>query len=132
MPDPAVDELRRQVTAALDGVIDPCSVGRGVPAGMPDMGLVCGVDVTGGSQARSDVRVTLRLTAPGCTFQMYFDQQARTRLQELPGVGDVELVWSDRFDWSDEDLSDDLKRRLRAKRQLTLNERRDPPRAVTV
>lgn len=132
MPGLAADELERAVMAALDAVIDPCSVGRGVPAGMPDMGLVCGVEVTGRSETSADVRITLRLTAPGCTFQMYFDQQARSRLQQLPGVRDVEIVWSDRFDWSDDDLSDDLKRRLQSRRQLALLEHRDRHRAVRV
>jgi len=129
---PSDDELRRQVTAALDGVIDPCSVGRGVPAGLPDMGLVVDVESTTRSAGLYDVRVTLRLTAPGCSFQMYFDQQVKARLDEVPGLGAVEVVWSDQFNWSDDDLSDDLKRRLRNKRQLALIEHRDRQQAVSV
>lgn len=117
-----VGELEREIVEALDRIVDPCSVGRGVPAGMADMGLICGVEVSTKSAERADVRVTLRLTSPGCTFQMYFDQQVKVRLREMPTVECVEVIWNNDFNWSDDDLSPALKQRLRAKRELALVE----------
>ena len=124
MPQTVMDQLRLGIAAALNSVMDPCSVGRGVSAGLGDMGLVCGVDLTQRPDGRYDVRVTLRLTSPGCTFQMYFDQQVKARLRDLSHVAAVEVVWATEFDWSDDDLSDALKERLRTKRELALIDRR--------
>jgi metal-sulfur cluster biosynthetic enzyme len=120
----APDELETRVRTELSEVLDPCSVGRQVPAGLTDMGMVCSVECRPREDSQSHVRVELRLTSPGCSFQMYFDQQVSARLEQLAGVGSVEVVWSREFDWSDDDMSPELKGRLRHKRELMLHGRR--------
>jgi metal-sulfur cluster biosynthetic enzyme len=115
---PPVDQaLLVQVHRALDEVHDPCSVGRGVPAGLRDMGLVTRLELTPAEGGGTRLELALRMTAPACTFQLYFDQQVRARLAAIDGLDEVQLSWDERFDWSDDDMSPELKQRLRDKRR---------------
>lgn len=116
-----VDEVDRRVRGALDEVLDPCSIGRGVPSGMVEMGLVEAVAVDRSDDGwGADVVVRLRTTGPGCSFQLYFDEQVRARIELIDGVRSVEVDWSDVFDWSDDDLHPAVKRRLKDKRDRQL------------
>jgi metal-sulfur cluster biosynthetic enzyme len=109
-----------RVKDALQEVLDPCSVGRGVPAGLVDMGMVKAVEVGSAPDGRAIVAVELRITSPACTFQPYFEGEVRERLGELSGVGEVRITWDSEFDWSDDDMSPGLKQRLREKRHRLL------------
>jgi metal-sulfur cluster biosynthetic enzyme len=113
-------DLLAQVYRALDDVLDPCSIGRGVPSGLPDMGLVVRAKVECESDGSTRLDLVLRMTAPACTFQLYFDQQVRTRLASIAELDIIDLDWSAEFDWSDDDMSDALKQRLRDKRSRLL------------
>jgi len=108
--------VEQLVHEALNDVIDPCSAGRGVPAGLQDMGMVDGVGFAPATDGRSVVQINLRLTSPGCTFQLYFERELHERLDRLPEVERLDIVWSKRFDWDDRDMSPALKQRLRRKR----------------
>jgi metal-sulfur cluster biosynthetic enzyme len=112
-----------RVSAALQQVLDPCSVGRGVPAGLVDMGMVKQVAVSSAPDGRRVLTVELRITSPACTFQPYFEQQVRERLStidELDELDEVRIEWNADFDWSDDDMSPALKQRLRDKRKNLL------------
>lgn len=115
---PTVSVIR--VKEALQEVLDPCSVGRGVPAGLVDMGMVKAVEVGSAPDGHAVVAVELRITSPACTFQPYFEREVRERLGGLPGVGEVRITWNSEFDWSDDDMSPGLKQRLREKRHRLL------------
>jgi metal-sulfur cluster biosynthetic enzyme len=115
---PAVDLGR--VSEALQEVIDPCSVGRGVPAGLVDMGMVKKVGLSSTPDGRSMVTVELRITSPACTFQPYFEQHVRERLAAIDDLDEVRIEWNKEFDWSDDDMSQSLKQRLREKRKNLL------------
>ena len=109
-----------QITGALQEVVDPCSVGRGVPAGLVDMGMVKDVRITHAADGRAAVTVELRTTSPACTFQLYFEREVRNRLSGIDDLGDVRIEWNAEFDWSDDDMSPALKDRLRDKRRRLL------------
>lgn len=109
-----------RVREALQQVVDPCSVGRGVPAGLSDMGMVKGVRLDTTSTGRSTVTVELRITSPACTFQPYFEREVHERLDTIEAVDEVQIEWDKTFDWSDDDMSQSLKLRLREKRQRLL------------
>jgi len=115
---PTVSVIR--VKEALQEVLDPCSVGRGVPAGLVDMGMVKAVEVGSTPDGHAVVAVELRITSPACTFQPYFEREVRERLGGLPAVGEVRIAWDREFDWSDDEMSPALKQRLREKRQRLL------------
>lgn len=105
------------IQSALDRVIDPCSVGRGTPAGLRDMGMVTGISVDPLPDGGLCAEIDLRTTSPACTFHLYFEQQVRAQLASVAHVESVRIRWSEEFDWSDDAMSDGLKRRLREKRE---------------
>jgi metal-sulfur cluster biosynthetic enzyme len=105
-----------EVRAALDGVVDPCSVAAGAPAGLDALGLVRDVQVRDG-EGGADVRVTLAVTDPGCLMGGPFAASARERLAALPGVARVEVALATRLDWSPADMAPAYAARLRAARR---------------
>jgi metal-sulfur cluster biosynthetic enzyme len=104
------------VLSALDDVVDPCSVGRGIPAGLRDMGMVTSVALEPLPDGGLCAEIGLRTTSPACTFHLYFEQQVRAHVSCVPEVDAVQIRWSDEFDWSDDAMSDALKQRVREKR----------------
>lgn len=109
-----------RVNQALQKVLDPCSVGRGVPAGLVDMGMVTGVELTTMPDGRAQAVIGLRITSPACTFQPYFEDQVRQSLAAIAELDEVHIQWSGVFDWSDDDMSPALKERLQDKRSRLL------------
>ena len=104
-------QVRGQVEAILDEVVDPCSQAAGTPLGLREMGLVesCAVD---GDQ----VAITLRVTAPQCLFAPLFATEVEDRVAALPGVSAVEVTISDRLDWTEADLLPSAAARLARRR----------------
>jgi len=88
------DEIR----AELNGILDPCSVVAGAPAGIDEMGLIRRLTVT---DARGGVAVGVRIgvTEPGCMMGASFAIKARERLEALPGVvaADIDPAYAERL-----------------------------------
>lgn len=82
------------VRLVLDGIIDPCSAGHGVPMGLEEMGLIDTVTI-----AEGHVTVRMRLTSPCCLMVGYFATEAQTRIATLPGVRSVTLEHDTGFAW---------------------------------
>jgi len=117
-------DTRELVLAALDRVVDPCSVGRHVPAGLVEMGMVDSVEVVAGPDGRGEARIELQLTSPGCHFKVWFDERIQDEVSQVEGVDAISIAWSQRWDWDDSKMSDGLKERLRAKRVAERRARR--------
>jgi metal-sulfur cluster biosynthetic enzyme len=83
-----------RIRAALESVIDPCSVGQGRPMSVNAMGLVRGIAVEGGT-----VTVQLYLTSPVCTMIGKFQEMAEAALLPLPGVDSVRVEGDDGLQW---------------------------------
>lgn len=66
-----------------------------IPIDIVNLGLVYGCDVTPTDDGRFAVSVRMTLTAPGCGMGTLLADEARAKLQAIPGVAraDVELVW---------------------------------------
>ncbi len=85
------------VAAALEDVVDPCSVAQGTPLSLPAMGLVRRWEL--GDDGRLVLEVAV--TAPGCGYLGVFADAAARALAPLPGVRavtvrlDAALVWSE-------------------------------------
>lgn len=96
------EALRVAALEALREVIDP-EVGLNVV----DLGLVYGVDVSGGA-----VSVNLTMTTAACPLGEHLVRDAEARLRAIDGVGPVavRLVWDP--PWSPERLSAAGKERL--------------------
>lgn len=110
------EDLLPRINEALDKVVDPCSVGRGVPAGLLEMGMVSSVCIVDGERGPR-ANVTLRVTSPGCHLQSWFTERVTDEIAQVSGIEGVDVSWSTDFNWSDDDMSESLKARLRAKRR---------------
>jgi metal-sulfur cluster biosynthetic enzyme len=100
------------VHAALEGIVDPCSVATGVPLSILDMGLLRGVEVSG-----DEVLVELRLTSPLCHQAPDFIMEVERRVRALAGVGSVVCRTDIGMAWEPARMRPDALRRLTARRQ---------------
>ncbi len=115
-----------EIRAALDAVVDPCSVVAGAPAGLVQMGLVRALELSE-SEAGATIRVRIGVTEPGCLMGASFAAQARAQLEQLEGVARVEIELDHANDWMPADIDRDYQRRLdavRAARRAALERRR--------
>jgi metal-sulfur cluster biosynthetic enzyme len=90
--------LKGKVESGLQRVKDPCSVARGTPIGLVDMGLVVDislVDLYDGVR----VELTMRVTAPGCLYWSHFESAVHAELTALDEVSQVTFRWTDDYDW---------------------------------
>lgn len=95
---------REAVLKALERVNDP-----EINLNIVDLGLVYGVEI----DPENRVHVKMSLTAPGCPAAGFIMEQARQAVLDVEGVldADVELVWEPR--WTQEMMSERLKKMLR-------------------
>lgn len=105
----------QQVRAALNRVIDPCSVAAGCAAGLDDMGLVRSVSVRD-TDAGAAIEVVIAVTEYGCLMGAPFASEAFKALSALPGVAQIDVRLDERFDWEPEDMSEDYRARLQRHR----------------
>jgi metal-sulfur cluster biosynthetic enzyme len=115
-----------EIRAALDAVLDPCSVVAGAPAGLVQMGLVRALELSEG-ESGATIRVRIGVTEPGCLMGASFAAQARTQLERLDGVAHVEIELDHASDWMPDDMDRDYQRRLdavRATRRAALERQR--------
>jgi metal-sulfur cluster biosynthetic enzyme len=105
------DGLAAAIRRGLDGIGDPCSVATGTPMGLESMGLIKAVDV----DADGNVIVDLRLTSPCCLNVGYFDVEIRKVVEAFDGVRSVTVRRDIGLDWRPDMMSEDAKRRRRAK-----------------
>jgi metal-sulfur cluster biosynthetic enzyme len=91
-----------EVYECLKAVYDP-----EIPVNIVDLGLVYDVQVK-----EKDVYVQMTLTAPGCGMGPYIAQQAEWAIQELDGVGNVEIELTFDPPWSPDLISEAAKAQL--------------------
>ena len=106
----------RDVRAALNEIVDPCSVAAGEPAGLADMGLVRRIEVCPGQEG-AHVEVVLALTEPTCLMGFPFVRSARERVAALPGVEAVEVSLDPDFEWTPSEMSPEYAERLARRRR---------------
>ncbi|RMH51191.1 MAG: putative Fe-S cluster assembly protein SufT [Zetaproteobacteria bacterium] len=85
------------VRETLKGCYDP-----EIPVNIVDLGLVYDILVVEDDEGRTEVEVTMTLTAPGCGMGPFIVEDVRSRILALPGVHDarVELVFDPPWDRS--------------------------------
>lgn len=91
-----------EVYECLKAVYDP-----EIPVNIVDLGLVYDVQVK-----EKDVFVQMTLTFPGCGMGPYIAQQAEWAIQELDGVGNVEIELTFDPPWSPDLISEAAKAQL--------------------
>ncbi|MGY0064294.1 metal-sulfur cluster assembly factor [Streptomyces sp. LZ34] len=112
-----------RVRDVLNGIVDPCSITAGVPAGMDDMGLISDIQVQDDGAGGQRVSVKFGLTDPTCMLLGSFANEARERLAQLPGVTGVDVTLDHDMEWTPDLLAPHYQQRLtehRARRRRTL------------
>jgi metal-sulfur cluster biosynthetic enzyme len=99
-----------QIAAALNGVVDPCSIATGRPITILDMGLVRSVAVEG-----SAVHVVLRLTSPFCFQVPLIREEIERRLAAIGYACEVGVDTAD--EWLPEMMSTEAREDLRRIRE---------------
>ena len=100
--------LRDKVEEELRDIYDP-----EIPVNIVALGLVYRCEVfPSDSPDEFRIEVDMTLTAPGCGMGTFIADEARTKLQSIPGVVDVavNLVWDP--PWSREMISEPAKLQL--------------------
>ncbi|KPF78482.1 FeS assembly SUF system protein [alpha proteobacterium AAP81b] len=87
------------VIAALRDIFDP-----EIPVNIYDMGLIYGVEITGGH-----ANVTMTLTTPHCPVAETMPAEVEMRVSSVPGIAtaDINLVWDP--PWDPGKMSDEAK-----------------------
>jgi metal-sulfur cluster biosynthetic enzyme len=98
----------QDVLSALRSCYDP-----EIPVNIVDLGLIYNVNFAPAPEAeKQDVTVEMTLTAQGCPEHVNISAQVKSRVEQLPGVGNctVNVVWTP--PWTPERLSPDAKKQL--------------------
>lgn len=66
-----------------------------IPVNIVDLGLIYDCQIAPGNGRGAQVTVKMTLTAPGCGMGPVLAQEAKSKIESLPGVDEanVELVW---------------------------------------
>ena len=98
----------QDVLSALRSCYDP-----EIPVNIVDLGLIYNVNFAPAPDAeKQDVTVEMTLTAQGCPEHVNISAQVKSRVEQLPGVGNctVNVVWTPA--WTPERLSPDARKQL--------------------
>jgi metal-sulfur cluster biosynthetic enzyme len=100
----------QDVLSALRSCYDP-----EIPVNIVDLGLIYAVKfspVADGDRVQQDVTVDMTLTAQGCPEHVNISAQVKSRLEQLPGIRNVNVnvVWTPA--WTPERLSPDARKQL--------------------
>jgi metal-sulfur cluster biosynthetic enzyme len=104
------DITEQDVLSALRSCYDP-----EIPVNIVDLGLIYKINFapTGNpADPKQDVAVEMTLTAQGCPEHVNISAQVKSRVEQLPGVGNctVNVVWTP--PWTPERLSPDARKQL--------------------
>ena len=92
-----------EIYDTLKSVYDP-----EIPVNVVDLGLIYDVQV----HDNSDVYVQMTLTFPGCGMGPYIAQQAEWAINDIEGVGEVEIELVFDPPWSPDLISEEAKAQL--------------------
>jgi len=98
-------EVKTEVKAKLEAVLDPCSCMSENPISIVDLGLVDDIEW---DETTKTVTVRLLLTSQRCTYFLDIDDEICERVGELSDVSDVEVhqVTSGKI-WTAERMSEE-------------------------
>ncbi|QIK37479.1 SUF system Fe-S cluster assembly protein [Caldichromatium japonicum] len=97
------EELREPIIAALRTVHDP-----EIPVNLYDLGLIYRIEIA----SNGNVAIDMTLTAPGCPVAGMMPLMVKRAVEQVEGVGEVEvhLVWDP--PWNQERMSDEVRLQL--------------------
>ncbi len=89
-----------QIRAALERILDPCSVAGNVPTSIVDLGLVRAWDHEDGQ-----LRITLVSTSAACLMMANIVDAVERECGALPGVESVDVTLDHSVPWTPADIS---------------------------
>jgi metal-sulfur cluster biosynthetic enzyme len=101
------------VRAALELIVDPCSIATGVPISLVEMGLVKEIISSNGH-----VTIVLRLTSPICWQGANIMGSVERTAGTLPGVRSVKCVLDPAGEWMPAMMAPGARARLRKLRPI--------------
>lgn len=104
--------LEERVQAALEDVIDPCSVTAGSPLSVVDMGMITGLR----ADDEGRVRIGMRATSAMCTMIAGIMKVAEDRISQVEGVTSVDVTLQSGPMWTEADMTDRGRSTLNARR----------------
>ncbi|WP_254273558.1 metal-sulfur cluster assembly factor [Haloarcula marina] len=113
-------ELKADVKATLEEVLDPCSCMSDHPVSIVDLGLV---DEIEWDESTGTVTVHLLLTSQRCTYFLDIDDEICARVGELADVSEVEVhqVTSGEI-WTADRMAEDERRARRERFERRIEE----------
>ena len=107
---PAITE--QDVLSALKSCYDP-----EIPVNIVDLGLIYNVNFApvpaeSPEESKQDVTVEMTLTAQGCPEHVNISAQVKSRIEQLPGIRNVNVNVVLTPPWTPERLSPDAKKQL--------------------
>lgn len=105
-------DLRAKVENLLDEIIDPCSAGMGMPIGLMSMGLIKELNLSTVAPEKQKVEILLRLTSPCCMMAPHFAVQAKSKLEQVEEIVEVEVKVCPKIDWEPSHMHPDVRSRL--------------------
>jgi metal-sulfur cluster biosynthetic enzyme len=108
------ESIEDAVRAALEQVVDPCSIATGVPVTLEDMGLLQDIESTQGH-----VRVVLRVTSPFCWQQANIREAVERAALSVENVVSATCEVDAAAVWMPDMMAPRARARLRRARPLT-------------
>jgi metal-sulfur cluster biosynthetic enzyme len=105
------------VRRVADGITDPCSVALGTQMGLDELGLIRDVSLIPAEGGGSDVTIRVGLTSPSCLYWLHFERELRARVGELDGVASVTVDRDQSYDWDEDRIAPEARRRLAERRR---------------
>ena len=114
-----MNRLEERVQAALEDVIDPCSVTAGSPLSVVDMGMITALS----ADEAGRVSIGMRATSAMCTMIAGIMKVAEDRVCQVEGVTSVDVTLQSGPMWTEADMTDRGRTALNARRAASLASR---------
>ena len=103
-----IDEIR----ICLNGIVDPCSITAGAPAGLVDMGLVSKAEIEPRDEGGLRAVIEIGITHPFCMMAGVFLNEVRQRVGALDGIEEVVVSLDSDTVWTPALMTEDYRARL--------------------
>lgn len=114
-----MNRLEERVQAALEDVIDPCSVTAGSPLSVVDMGMITALS----ADEAGRVSIGMRATSAMCTMIAGIMKVAEDRVGQVEGVTSVNVTLQSGPMWTEADMTDRGRTALNARRAASRTSR---------
>ena len=99
--------LKPKIIDVLKQCFDP-----EIPVDLWSLGLIYSIDFESTEQEKSDVKITMSLTTPGCSMGHQMADDIKAKVSAMDEVNDVEVTVTFEPPWNPEMMSDEARIKL--------------------